>query len=299
LRKFKKISGGHLKVRDYFLHCRRHPELDPFLYFTPDSTYQSDELWQDVPRDKIVKDIQLENYEIIFVAGKDWNLLPENLAGRKIVNFIQHVKHGDPADERFSFLSRPALRICVSREAYEAIAPHISGEAVVIKNGIPLDLFQGEASKDAGAVLIWARKNPELGRRLYNRLAERRVNARVLMDYLPRVDFARELTASDIFVALPHQSEGFYLPALEAMAAHCAVVCSDAVGNRSFCIHGETCMMPEFDNFDNHLATIDRLLGESATKEKIRRNGYEMGRSYSIETERAEFYRFLDKFILS
>jgi hypothetical protein len=29
------------------------------------------------------------------------------------------------------------------------------------------------------------------------------------------------------------------------MAAGCAVICPDALGNRSFCRHGETCLMPQ------------------------------------------------------
>ena len=32
-----RTSGGHIKVRDYFMHCLQHPELEPYLYFTPRS----------------------------------------------------------------------------------------------------------------------------------------------------------------------------------------------------------------------------------------------------------------------
>jgi glycosyltransferase involved in cell wall biosynthesis len=39
--------------------------------------------------------------------------------------------------------------------------------------------------------------------------------------------------------------EGFALPPLEAMATGGAVVCTDAHGNRDFCVDGENCLMPE------------------------------------------------------
>ena len=41
--------------------------------------------------------------------------------------------------------------------------------------------------------------------------------------------------------------EGFCLPPLEAMATGGAVVCTDAHGNRDFCVDGENCLMPEPD----------------------------------------------------
>ena len=41
--------------------------------------------------------------------------------------------------------------------------------------------------------------------------------------------------------------EGFSLPILEAMATGAAVVCTDAHGNRDFCIDGENCLMPAAD----------------------------------------------------
>ena len=41
--------------------------------------------------------------------------------------------------------------------------------------------------------------------------------------------------------------EGFCLPPLEAMATGCAVVCTDAHGNRDFCRDGENCLMPDGD----------------------------------------------------
>ena len=54
----------------------------------------------------------------------------------------------------------------------------------------------------------------------------------------------RALEPSDRFVQTSRH-EGFCLPILEAMAAGCAVVCTDAHGNRDFCANGANCLMPD------------------------------------------------------
>ncbi len=297
-RDYKKTSGGHIKVRDYFQHCQNHPGLDPYIYFTPNSSDTHDSLWGDIARKKIVRDCTISPYDFLFVAGKDWEFLPDDMGAKRIVNLIQHVRHGDPTDVRFSFLRRSAFRICVSAQVREAIASNAMGEIVVINNGVPLNLFHAAAEKTPGSILIWARKNRSLGIELHSRLAERGLDVKLLKEALPRKNFARELGKTDIFVALPHHTEGFYLPALEAMASGCAVICSDAIGNRDFCIDGETCLMPPFDDLEAHLLMMDRLLTCHNLKQQICRNGLTKSHSYSLEAERKEFYSFLHNFVL-
>ncbi len=297
-KEIKKVKGHHIKVRDYYLHCLHHPQLDPYLYFTPESIYQDSELWVDVPREKIVREIQLDLYNLIFVSGKDWTLLPEIPNGKKIISIVHAVKIADADKVLFPFLSRPAFRICVSPEVLAAISLHAVGESVVINNGVPMDLFRPGPERKQRSMLIWAKKNPALGKRLYRELAKRGLDAALLIDFLPREEFARRLGESDVFIALPGQREGFYLPALEGMASGCAVICSDNVGNRGFCMHGETCLMPKYDDLEQHLAMIETLLAQTELKEKIRRAGMETARGYSLQNERDRFYRFLEKYIL-
>ena len=56
--------------------------------------------------------------------------------------------------------------------------------------------------------------------------------------------------------------EGFALPPLESMATGGAVVCTDAHGNRDFCVDGENCLMPEAST----TAVAARCSGCSATR---------------------------------
>lgn len=298
LRDLKKIHGGHIKFRDYFLHVLKYPAVDAYIYFTPDSIPQGGELYAEAPRDRFVTQMQIDDYDAVFVAGgKNWKMLPENLNGTQVINLMQDFDNADPDDVQFVNLKRKALRICVSDQVYEAVAPHAVGETVVIKYGIPLDVFSADTTKRKNSIFIWARKNKTLGKSLYLELQKRDRDVTMLKDFVPRVEFARILGESDIFVALCYAREGFYLPALEGMARRCAVLCSDAIGNRGFCIHNETCLMPEHDHFDSHLAMIEQLLMDENLKARLQQRGYEMAQTYAMQNERENLHRLLDKLV--
>ncbi len=305
-RRFRKTSGSHLrtsgthlKVRDYFMHCLQHPRLEPYLYFTPDSEYEDSEVWAEVPRGRIVREIAINGYDTLFLTGKDWKLLPKTYKGKAIINLLQSLEQCDEAHWVFRYLKKPAYRICVSREILEAIRPHVAEPAVVIRNGIPLELFHPAPNKNENTILIWARKQPELGERLFQTLQQRGRAVTLLRDYLPRAQFALRLSESDLFVCLPQAQEGFYLPALEGMASGCAVVCADALGNREFCMHGQTCLMPVHGDYDDHLRMIEHLLVERELKERIQQQGLTLAQAYSLENEQKQFYRFVEEFILN
>ena len=306
MRRFKKTpdgvmrtSGTHIKLRDYFLYCLQHPQLEPYLYFTPDSDFDASEVWAGIPREKIVREIDLNNYGGLFLTGRDWKFLPKTLHDKKIINRLASIEQCQPDHLVFRYLKRPAFRICASREIHQAILPYVSDETLVINNGIPLELFNGNGEKKSRSIMIWARKQPAFGAKLFEAIKNRGRQAALLVHNLPREQFAQRLKESDIAITLPEKTEGFYMPALEAMASGCAVICPDAIGNRAFCIHEQTCLMPRFGDLDDHLLMVERLLAEQALQENLRRQGMTMAESYSMEKERQNFYRFLDKFILT
>jgi glycosyltransferase involved in cell wall biosynthesis len=85
--------------------------------------------------------------------------------------------------------------------------------------------------------------------------------------------------------------EGFALPPLEAMATGCAVVCTDAHGNRDFCVDGENCLMPE-PNADAVGAALARLLGDAGLRERLGRAGIETAMPYAWGTRIDALERF-------
>jgi GT2 family glycosyltransferase len=66
--------------------------------------------------------------------------------------------------------------------------------------------------------------------------------------------------------------EGFCLPILEAMATGTAVVCTDAHGNRDFCVDGENCLMPD-PNPHSVAVAVARVLSDRSLRERLTRAG--------------------------
>lgn len=76
--------------------------------------------------------------------------------------------------------------------------------------------------------------------------------------------------------------EGFCLPPLESMATGGAVVCTDAHGNRDFCIDGENCLMAEPDAASVAHA-IGRLLTDPALRARLGAAGRLTAAEYTWE----------------
>jgi len=86
--------------------------------------------------------------------------------------------------------------------------------------------------------------------------------------------------------------EGFCLPALEAMATGAAVVCTDAHGNRDFCVDGENCLMPASRTEDVR-AALAKLLADPALCERLGRAGIQTAADYAWERRIDTLERFL------
>jgi GT2 family glycosyltransferase/glycosyltransferase involved in cell wall biosynthesis len=76
--------------------------------------------------------------------------------------------------------------------------------------------------------------------------------------------------------------EGFALPPLESMATGGAVVCTDAHGNRDFCVHGENCLMPE-PECDAVRTALAEALSDRALRERLGGAGLKTAANYAWE----------------
>jgi GT2 family glycosyltransferase/glycosyltransferase involved in cell wall biosynthesis len=88
--------------------------------------------------------------------------------------------------------------------------------------------------------------------------------------------------------------EGFCLPPLEAMATGGAVVCTDAHGNRDFCVDGENCLMPEPDR-DAVTAALARVLADPQLRERLGRAGEETAKHYAWDRRIDALVAFLEE----
>lgn len=87
--------------------------------------------------------------------------------------------------------------------------------------------------------------------------------------------------------------EGFCLPPLEAMATGAAVVCTDAHGNRDFCVEGENCLIPE-PTSESVSGAVRRLLEDPALRARLGARGIETAAEYAWERRIDELERFYE-----
>jgi glycosyltransferase involved in cell wall biosynthesis len=86
--------------------------------------------------------------------------------------------------------------------------------------------------------------------------------------------------------------EGFCLPPLEAMATGAAVVCTDAHGNRDFCVDGVNCLVPASDE-ESVARALERVLGDASLRERLGEEGKRTAAGYAWPRRLDELERFL------
>jgi hypothetical protein len=298
LRDFHGVSGGHLKHRHYLDHTKRIPGIDPELYLTPASLTDISNpfLTSGVP---ILK--HLTASDSYFLAGMDWRWLDAagiDWRGKPVVNLVQGVLHADPSDPRFTYLARPALRICVSAAVAEALRAtgRVYGPIVAIENGIEIGHITTTMDPSVrSGVFIAGYKAPDVGRAIAVRLRQFD-DVDLAEAFVPRDEFLRRVARARLCVLLPHPKEGFYLPALEAMALGTPVIVPDCMGNRSFCLNGLSCLVPEFNVAA--IAQAATQLHDSANLMKdLVLGGYAMAKRHSLDREQEQYTIALQNYL--
>ena len=300
-RNFKKYQGGHLKVWDYFLHVLSSPDHTAKVRFSANSVWDERNPWRGMRGYTIGPDTPA-NPDILFLDGRDWESLPEEERKSSrvpIINFIQHVRHGFADNPRYAFLQHRAIRICNSEETADSIRStgRVNGPIFTIPYGLERELFPKPipfAEKDLDFLIV-AIKQPKLGRRLRRRLWRPGRRNQLLVDPVLRRDFLDLMNRARVSVFLPHQTEGFYIPALEGMALDTFVVCPDCVGNRSFCLPEHNCFRPELASGAIRGAAEAALRLEPSEVATYLANARETFARHDLMRERKDFLEILNQ----
>jgi glycosyltransferase involved in cell wall biosynthesis len=173
-------------------------------------------------------------------------------------------------------------------------------DAELIPPGIDLDTFRPrpEVERRSDMVLALGRANPlknlPLTLAAWRLLAEPRPElclfgiepelAEADIRYIVGPDdeeVGRLFCQATVFVQTSTH-EGFALPPLEAMASGAAVVCTDAHGNRDFCLDGVNCLMPEARPREVRDA-IARLLEDPELRARLGEAGLRTAQDYAWE----------------
>lgn len=299
-RDYRQYSGGHQKVYDYFGHFLAHPDWQAELAWSESSQPLADTIWAG-RADRCKTSYRPERADLQFLAGTDWQVyLPRRPEPEMpVLNLVQHVRHADPDADVYPFLSERAIRICVSQEVEAAILAtgRVNGPTFTIANGIDLDnLLARRRDPAPHSVYILGNKQPELAANLASSLQAQGLTVTCHPGHQPRETVLAAMAAAEIAVLLPHATEGFYLPALEAMALCRLVVVPDCVGNRGFCRDGETCLQPslELHSLLDAVARAQQILGGQAATD-MRERARQQLQVHTLERERAALFELLDE----
>jgi hypothetical protein len=235
---------------------------------------------------------------VFFVAGRDWVTMDEHpSAGSDIpvVNFVQHMRHADPDSNRFEFLNRKAIRICVSEEVTQALRETgiTRGPLMTIPIGLDLgDLTPSDATRDID-VVIAALKHPKFGEELGHRLTQSGRRVEVLSTLLPRPEYLELIRRARTTVFLPNKAEGFYLPPMEGMALGTLVVCPVHAGEHSFYVPGYNCFRPDYTLEELVRAAESALALMPDQAQRLRVNARQTAEEHSLNRERQSFLKVL------
>jgi hypothetical protein len=240
--------------------------------------------------------------DLFFVAGRDWLSLDRHPAGERgvpVINLVQHVRHGDETSNRFVFLERRAIRVCVGEEVSRAVRDTgvANGPILVIPLGLDLGLLKTDAQPHRDIdVLIAGLKQPELGSQLAEHLGnyacrgEWRID--VLTNLIPRPEFLDRMRRAKVTVFLPNQSEGVHMPPLEGMALGTLVVCPDVPGVE-YCANGLNCLRPAY-NIEALAAAVTAAHSlPRQDADAMRETAHETAILHSLESEREAFHDVL------
>ena len=113
------------------------------------------------------------------------------------------------------------------------------------------------------------------------------------MKFLDRSAFLDLLAESRVAVCLPNAVEGFYLPAIEAMASGCLVVTLDCIGNRGFCHDHWNCVIAE-PSPESLFRAVQRILAMSPSERgRMHQRARDTAARHSLEVERRRFHAIL------
>lgn len=292
------FHGSHLKLWNYFTHVLAAPEFTPRIAFSSRTIWNETNPWLH-EKDYIVDDPYSLPVDVFFLGGRHWAFAekhPNWGHQTPVVNLVQHVNHADPADDRYKYLSRPAIRICVAPEISEALQAtgKVRGPLLVIPNGIDLDDVTAQPDEQCAVdILIAAVKRPDIGTELQKRLTRPGRRVRLLTERLPRADYLSHVRAATVTVFLPNDTEGFYLPVLEGFAADTLVVCPDCTGNRTFCLPGYNAFRPSF-KLEELVESAEAALSLSPERAaQMRVNARATAEQYTLRREQEVFHGVL------
>ncbi len=304
-------SGGHLKVLDAFQHLKNSPFFEPFVFFPPKT------IWHDNPgnywlpyRHLGLTEWSFQPGDVLFLSGKDWEILaahPAHPNSTPILNIVQP-RHTAVMDPRNQYLKNRAIRIVKSKAGKDILSQHgVNGPLVLIPDAIDPDSLPLPNHNPRYNWVIVGLKNEPLARKMEHFFKSHPSLIphfpHIKIQYPPKLptrsDFLQLINDASAVLFLPNPAErgfeGFYLPALEAMALGKLVVCPDVTGNRDFCIDGWNCFKPEYSEQAIQQALLAAVSMAAEHSAIMRQRAIQTSMEYHIREERQAYLTLLEQ----
>ncbi|PTW55731.1 hypothetical protein C8N35_11256 [Breoghania corrubedonensis] len=219
----------------------------------------------------------------------------------RFIHLIQNVRHNNVFFDKSmarDLLMKNMPRICITDQVYDAVKRLVPDEELLELNfhGFDFEFFRRPSIK--------ANRTLRLGYNLFKSNFGEKVReaceARGLpveFEVVPRGVSWENLRAAyhacDAFIGTPLREEGYYLPGIEALAGGDILICSDAVGNRSY-LAAEAALTVGYEDVDDYLAKIDALLAMTPqARERLQAAAVDFASQFSLEMEKQGFRAFL------
>lgn len=89
--------------------------------------------------------------------------------------------------------------------------------------------------------------------------------------------------------------EGFCLPLIEAMATGAPIVCTDAHGNRDFCVDGKNCLIVEHDDVEGLRKALTKLFNDPELRKRISAEARKTAAAYEWDKVIKKVAKFYEK----
>lgn len=167
----------------------------------------------------------------------------------------------------------------------------VRGPVFTVPNGVELPVLSFPKQYD---LVIMGIKNPPLADALHKFAVSLGLRTYTIIETIAKDEWFEIAASSRIALTLPHATEGFYLPALEAMHFSDLVIVPDCIGNRDFCRHLDNCLMPEYSESGIEAAIQCALTLPSAELRAMQSSAKKTVNLHSLENERRAFLAVMD-----
>ena len=161
----------------------------------------------------------------------------------RIIHLIQNVRHSNVFFDKGmarDLLMKNMPRICITDQVYDAVRDLVPDESLLHLNfhGFDFEFFRRKTVKPNRTVRLgYNLFKSDFGEKVREACEARGLQVGVrgpCRAGSPGNKLRAAYHSCDAFIGTPLREEGYYLPGIEALAGGNVLICSDAVGNRSY-----------------------------------------------------------------